>query len=243
MRHPTLALADTHRVTTAIDGREVELYIFDHHRSAFAPWCHTAMQHGQAVDLITLDRHMDLQPMHLVPPPHQASIAELDMFARHQLACSNDNHIPAAVEAGAIANTVVVARSHPPPDISSFRPYRDHSGTTHRFAFARSLASLDTDAMELLERGGPLILDIDLDCFTTRSDADPDEVLCWDDEHLRSWLLPPDHDRIWNAIRRRVVTITLAREPFHCGGFDRAARLWMRFSRLFFGEILSVSPP
>jgi hypothetical protein len=243
MRHPLLALADVHRATSLVEGRPVELFIFDHHRTAFTIWCHEATRLGGPLALFTLDRHMDLGTPALPPPAADAPLEALDAYARHRLAPSNDDHIVAALEAGAIADAVVVARSHAPPSLDAFRPYRDARGGLHRFAFAKSPAFLVAAPNPLPPGDGPLVLDVDLDCFTTMSDGDPDDVLIWDEEQMLRWLQPPGADDLWAQLRARVSVVTLAREPFHCGGFDRGAELWRRFSRVFFRDLLQTDAP
>jgi hypothetical protein len=88
-----------------------------------------------------------------------------------------------------------------------------------------------------------VVLDIDLDCFTTRSDGHPDEVLCWDAEQIESFLKPPGSERFWTSVLARTQLVTIAREPYHCGGFERAARLWLAFSEVFFRRLLGVPAP
>lgn len=243
MAHPLLALADVHRLTTEVRGRPLEAYLFDHHRSAFAVWCHTAATLGAPLTLVTLDRHMDLGTPAAAPPDHRAPLAELDQFARHRLAPANDDHVVAALEAGALADVVVVARSHAPPSLDRFRPYRDARGGTHRFAFARAPAALGPEAFELIREAKAIVLDVDLDCFTTLSDGHPDEVLGWDSALIDSWLRPPGSGPLWDELLARVSLVTVAREPYHCGGFDRGARLWLAFSGPFFQQLLGTDPP
>ena len=243
MRHPLLALADVHRLTTPVRGRTVDVYLFDHHRTAFTVWCHEAARRGRPLTLVTLDRHMDLNtPQHLAPPC-TTGLEQLDLFARHRLAPSNDDHIPAALEAGAIGDALVVARSHAPPSLARFRPYRDEAGRVHEVEFARTVAQLSEAQVDWLADRGPVVLDVDLDCFTTMSDGDPDDVLIWDADQLRRWLLPPGSERFWEVVRERVEVVTVAREPYHCGGFQRGARLWMSFAEIFFEELLGVDVP
>ncbi|MFM2151839.1 MAG: hypothetical protein RL199_274 [Pseudomonadota bacterium] len=244
MRHPLLALADVHRLTTFAFGRSLDVYVFDHHRTAFTVWCHEAARRGRPLTLVTLDRHMDLNPPRDVAPSCEAPLEQLDLFARHRLAPSNDDHIPAALEAGAVGDALVVARSHPPPSLEVFRPYRDTSGRTHAVEFAPTVARLHPGQVEWLRaREGPVVLDVDLDCFTTMSDGDPDDVLTWDADQIHRWLTPPGAEAFWDVLRERVEVVTLAREPYHCGGFDRGARLWSTFAEVFFGRVLGTDAP
>ena len=244
MRHPLLALADVHRLTTVAFGRTLDVYLFDHHRTAFTVWCHEAARRGRALTLVTLDRHMDLNPPRHLPPPFDAPLEQLDLFARHRLAPSNDDHIPAALEAGAIGDALVVARSHPPPSLETFRPYIGAAAVRHEVEFAPTIARTSPAQVEWLRgREGPIVLDIDLDCFTTMSDGDPDDVLTWDADQILRWLTPPGSEPFWALLRERVEVVTLAREPYHCGGFARGAKLWTAFAEVFFERLLGADAP
>lgn len=243
MTAPTLALADVHRVTTEIRGRTVEVFLFDHHRSSFALWCHVAARLGRPLSLVTLDRHFDLEPPRAPAPDHRVPLEELDLFARHRLAPSNDDHIRAAMEAGAISDGLFVARSHEPRDFPALRDWTDARGMSHRSVVARTIAERRPDADAFVERAQDIVLDIDLDCFTTRSDGHPDEVLAWDRERIDSFLRPPGSEPFWAAILERTRVVTIAREPFHCGGFAQGARLWLDMADVFFERLLEVPQP
>lgn len=243
MWNDTLALADVHRVTTEVGANRLEIRVFDHHRTAFTLWSRAAAALGRAPTLLTLDRHMDFGTPTRAPPPHDAPLPELDAYARHVLATSNDDHIVAAMQAGAIGDAVVVARSHEPPDLQAFRPYVDPSGRTHRCRFAPTLGALLAAREPLLDDAAELVLDVDLDCFTTRSDGHPDEVLPWDAARIDAFLRPPGAETFWPSVLARVRLVTIAREPFHCGGFERGARLWLDFSEVFFRRLLGVPAP
>jgi len=238
---PPLHLAHVHRVTTEVAGRPCEVFVFDHHRSAFPLWCLAAQAASRPLTLVSLDRHMDLMTPGVLPPGLDAPLEVLDDYARWQLSPRNDDHVVAALEAGAVGDVVMIARSHAPPSLEAFAPYRDREQRPHRFAFAKSLETLDEAALSLLE--GDLALDIDLDCFTTPSDAHFDEVIDWDLPLIEAFLRPPDSERFWERVLARVRVITVAREPYHCGGLERGARLWGRFSEAFFGRLLRVPAP
>ncbi len=243
MRAATLALADVHRVTTRVAGRPVEVFVFDHHRTAFTVWCDAAARLGKPLRLVTLDRHMDLGVPAALAPDHRSPLEELDGFARHRLAPSNDDHIVAAMEAGAISDALVIARSHRPPDLGRFQPFRDRRGVAHPTAFADTVDALSPEQLALVQQGGELVLDVDLDCFTTMSDGHLDEVLTWDREQIEGFLLPPDSAPFWSAVLAQTRIVTLAREPYHCGGFGRGAKLWLDFAEVFFSQLLGVPPP
>jgi hypothetical protein len=237
-----LSLANVHRVCTRARDRSLDVFVFDHHRTAFLVWAWAARQ-GRALTLLTLDRHMDLEAPMAPPPALAVSLEELDGYARWKLSPRNDDHVLAALEAGAVGDTAVIARSHAPASLEGFRPYVDRAGRPHRFAFARTLEEASAEVSDLVRSAERIALDIDLDCFTTLSDADPEEVVPWDAEHIDGFLRPPDSQAFWEQALAKVAVVTIAREPYHCGGLGRAARLWNAFAHVFFERLLHVPPP
>lgn len=236
----TLVLADVHRVTCPVAGAERDVFLFDHHRTAFTLWAQAARRRGP-LTLLTLDRHMDLETPRAAAPRCDAPLEELDRFARFSLSPRNDDHVVAAMEAGALAGAAVVARSHEPRSIDAFRPWRDATGASHPCAFAPTLERAGPDLLALLDAAPAIALDVDLDCFTTRSDGHLDEVVPWDRALIEEFLLPPGFD--WPRVLAKVELVTIAREPYHCGGFARAARLWADFAAVFFERLLRVPQP
>lgn len=238
-----LGLAHVHRATTRVGGREIELFVFDHHRGAFPVWAWSARQAGGPLALLTLDRHMDLERPAAPPPPLDSPLPVLDQYARWSLSPRNDDHVLAAMAAGALSDAAVIARSHAPAHLDQLRPFRDAGGAVHRFAFARTVEDAGSEIVDLVRAAPRLALDVDLDCFTTLSDAHPDEVVPWDAEHVEAFLRPPDSEELWKAVLAKVSVVTIAREPYHCGGLERGARLWGAFSQVFFGALLGVPAP
>jgi hypothetical protein len=239
-------LAHTHRVTTRVRGRPLELFVFDHHRTAFSLWALAAKALGGPLRLVSLDRHFDLERPQSPPPDIARPIEELDDYARLRLSPKNDDHILAAMEAGAIGDGALFARSHTPRSVpfpGGFTPYVDARGKPHHCHFARSPDEAPPALLEWLSRAGPVALDVDLDCFTTLSDGHLDEVLIWDEELIDAFLRPPGSQPFWDALLERTALVTLAREPYHCGGLERGARLWLAFSEVFFRGVLGVPPP
>lgn len=239
--NPLLSLAHVHRVTTRLGARTLEVFVFDHHRGAFPLWAWAAQRWGP-LTLVTLDRHMDLEPPASAPPPLDRPLEELDRHARWSLSPRNDDHVVAALEAGALGDALVVARSHLPASLEAFRPYRDRAGRAHEVRFARTIEEA-LGEQAFLGAAARVALDVDLDCFTTLSDADPEEVVPWDAEHIDAFLRPPDSEAFWEALLGRTQLITIAREPYHCGGLGRGARLWGAFAEVFFERLLGVPAP
>lgn len=237
-----LSLCHVHRATTRLGERGVDLFVFDHHRGAFPLWARCAREKGP-LTLLTLDRHMDLERPAPPPPALSAPLEELDQFARWKLSPRNDDHVLAAMESGALADAAVIARSHAPADLAALHPYEDASGRLHRLEIARTVEDAGPEIPGLVHQAERIALDIDLDCFTTLSDAHPDEVIPWDAEHIDAFLRPPESEELWRAVLAKVCVVTIAREPYHCGGFERGARLWLAFSEVFFGRLLGVPAP
>ena len=84
---------------------------------------------------------------------------------------------------------------------------------------------------------------MDLDCFTTLSDADPTTVLPWPRSVIRQFLLPQDSGAFWDAVLSKCVALTLAREPHHCGGLLASQALFADLAEVLFRELLGVEPP
>ncbi|MGC4116730.1 MAG: hypothetical protein QM765_19645 [Myxococcales bacterium] len=237
-----LSLAHVHRVTTHLGERTVDLFVFDHHRSAFPLWARFAAERGP-LTLVTLDRHMDLERPASPPPAYASPLEELDAYARWKLSPRNDDHVLAALDCGALTDAVVLARSHAPTGLAGLHLYKDAGGRSHRVEVARTVEDAGPEALALVRSAGRIALDVDLDCFTTLSDAHLDEVVTWDAEHIDAFLRPPGSEDLWRQVLAKVCVVTIAREPYHCGGLERGARLWGEFSRVFFGRLLGVPAP
>ena len=127
--------------------------------------------------------------------------------------------------------------------------YTDTRGRAHRI---EALPTVDRAAeayargervRALVEDAERILLDVDLDCFTTLSDADPSTVLPWPRAVIREHLLPRDSEPFWAAVLGRCVALTLAREPHHCGGLLASQALFADAAQVLFRELLGVEPP
>ena len=65
----------------------------------------------------------------------------------------------------------------------------------------------------------------------------------WDADHIEAFLRPPDSGPFWELLFARTRLVTIAREPYHCGGLSRGARLWLDFAEVFFRRLLGVPAP
>ena len=226
-----------------------DAYIFDPHRLALPSWA-CALGDGPPALLVTLDRHFDL----VVPqapaavPERSAGLQALDEHARWSLDVRNYDHVLAAMEAGLLTDALVLARGKPRGTFTG-DTYTDTRGRAHRIV---ALPTVDRAAeawaraeavRELVDGAERLLLDVDLDCFTTLSDADPSTVLPWPRGVIRDFLLPPDSGPFWDAVLGKCVALTLAREPHHCGGLLASQALFADVVEVLFRELLGVEPP
>ncbi|HET9451566.1 MAG TPA: hypothetical protein VFO83_11810, partial [Aggregicoccus sp.] len=152
-----------------------DAYVFDPHRLALPSWA-CALGEGPPALLVTLDRHHDL----VVPrdpaavPDRGAGLRALDEHARWSLDVRNYDHVLAAMEAGLLTDALVLARGKPRGTFTG-DTYTDTRGRPHRIV---ALPTVDRAAeayaraeqvRDLLEGAERILLDVDLDCFTTLS--------------------------------------------------------------------------
>lgn len=218
-------------------------FVFEEHRLALLCWAKT-FSGGEPATLLTLDRHFDLVVPKAMPPPLGAdgSLEPLEAWLRTGADRRNVDHIIAAMELGLIADVVAVARSRPDGCLTG-NSYVDRRGITHHIYTAPTLERLPREAKEALAQAPRTALDIDLDCFTSLSDADPTSVVPWPTELIRQHLLPQDSEPFWQAALSRCEALTLAREPNHCGGLVATGRLFENAARVVFCELLGADEP
>lgn len=230
-------------------------YVFDPHRLALPCW-KVGLADAAPALLVTLDRHFDL-----VPPRDPATIPEasaplkiIDEYARWELDYRNFDHVLAAMESGLVSDAIVVARNRPRRALEA-EAYVDRRGETHRILSASTLDRLadgfgtgsgspeGVDAEGLIRRARAIILDLDLDCFTTMSDADPTEVVPWTRELIHRQLLPLGSEAFWDAVLFKSRVLTIACEPLHCGGLIASNRLFEDLAHVLFRELLQTDLP
>ncbi len=224
-------------------------FVFDPHRLAFPCWASV----GRGLVLVTLDRHFDT-----VPPLHrvigEASLAELEHFAHTQLDVRNYDHLLAAMDASILSHAIIIARARPVGAVVGPQ-WVDGGGQAHELISAPTVDALACDfgrrsaseasrrAEQVLREASGVILDIDLDCFTSPSDADPTTVVPWPLEVIRQHVRPPGSDDFWDLVLSKCVALTFAREPSHCGGLVAAGRLFEQASQVIFRELLETDLP
>ncbi|MGV3620552.1 MAG: hypothetical protein ACO1OB_07030 [Archangium sp.] len=220
-------------------------FVFDPHRLALPCWADVT--HDGPALLLTLDRHFDTVTPRDAPQPGQTPDA-LDAHARDRLDHRNFDHILAAMHAGVITDAVVVARARPVGAVT-------FDWGKHELISAPTLDLISAEwgtahatpegkrAHEAVKRAQRVILDVDLDCFTTPSDADPTTVVPWSLELIRDFVKPRGSEAFWNDVLGKCVGFTFAREPSHCGGLIAGGRLFEVACQVLFAELFETDLP
>lgn len=244
-----LRLAGVTRLLVRGRRGELDAFVFDPHRLAFPCWA-MAVADGPAATLITLDRHLDLVPPSTEIPDRSAGVKALDAFARWSLDVRNYDHILAAMEAGIISDAVVIARAVPKGAFPG-GVWTDRRGVAHRITVVPTVdriverwSSMDPTEAELLIREAPrVLLDVDLDCFTTLSDADPMTVIPWPKQIIREHLVPKGSAELWDVVLGKCAAFTFAREPSHAGGLVASGTLFEDAAEVIFEELFQADLP
>jgi hypothetical protein len=255
---PHLRLAGVTRLALSGPRRRgpQDAFLFDPHRLALPCWALAVGEAGPPAMLVTLDRHFDLvRPERPEAVPDLAAgLRALDEHVRWELDVRNYDHILAAMEAGVVGDALFIARARPRGSLEAGE-YVDRRGGRHRLLVASTVdrvsegfgtpaaSPLSREVEALLARAGRVLLDVDLDCFTSPSDADPTEVLPWPRTAIRSFLLPEGSGAFWDAVLGPALCLTLAREPHHCGGLLATGRLLEEALGVLFGELLGAELP
>jgi hypothetical protein len=226
-------------------------FVFDPHRLALPCWA--LATGGKPALLVTLDRHFDTVPP-TAPPSPGWTAAHYDEHARTQLNPRNTDHVLAAMEAGLVSDALLFARAHPVGAVQA-PTWTDSRGATHELLAASLVDTVSAEfgtekaspegrrAQELLHRAERVLLDVDLDCFTSPSDADPTTVLPWPEDVIASHVLPRGSEAFWSAVLEKCVGFTFAREPGHCGGLIASGRLFEAAARVVFEHLLKTDLP
>ncbi len=248
-----LRLAGVIRLSLAGGRGPSDAYVFDPHRLALPCWAYALGEEGPPALLVTLDRHLDVVPPRQpgAVPDRAAGVRALDEYARWELDVRNYDHLLAAMEAGLVGDALLVARARPRGAFAG-DIYKDTRGREHRLVVVPTVdraaeafrAPAPGDAVrEVLNRAERVLLDVDLDCFTSPSDADPTTVLPWPREVIREFLLPEGSEPFWEVVLGAAVALTLAREPYHCGGLLASGELFRDVAEVLFRELLHAAPP
>lgn len=234
---PHLRLAGVTRLSVKGARGPSDVFVFDPHRLALPCWA-VGLEARPAATLLTLDRHFDLVPPTVTAPHRSQGLRALDEHARWSLDVRNYDHVLSAMEAGLIQDAVVIARFVPRGALRDER-WTDAHGVHHRLLSAASPALLGDAALELLHQSAEVVLDVDLDCFTTPLVEDPTSVAPWSLQQIREWVQAP----WWDAVLPKTQVFTFAREPFHCGGLIASAKLFEDAATVFFEELFGADLP
>lgn len=219
-------------------------FVFDPHRLALPCWAEVSPEPSL---LITFDRHFDTVPPRNAPP-RGLSVDALDQHAREKLDHRNFDHLLAAMTAGIVSDAIIVARAKPVGAVTS-----DWEG--HELICAPTLDLISAEwgtahatpegkrALHAVLRAKSIILDVDLDCFTTPSDADPTTIVPWSLELIRDFVRPRGSELFWEAVLGKCVGFTFAREPSHCGGLIASGRLFEHACQVLFAELFEADLP
>jgi len=216
-------------------------YVFDPHRLALPCWFSALQGQPRRALLVTFDRHLDL-----VPPtaelPDSPDLRAIDTFARWDLDRRNVDHVLAAMELGLVGDALVIARSRPRGAVEA-NVWKDRRGAEHRWVVAPTLEALLQRDVPQLAHATEVLLDFDVDCFTTPCDVEPTTVLPWPTDLIRDFLRPAGSEAFWELVLEKTRGITIAREPAHCGGLVATADLFHRFAEVFFKDLLGADLP
>lgn len=225
-------------------------FVFDPHRLALPCWA--LATEGRSALVVSLDRHFDTVPP-AAPPSPGWTVAQYDEHARTRLNPRNTDHLLAAMEAGLVADAILFARAHPLGSVE--RRWTDSRGGAHELlasplvdtvaaGYGTARASPEGQrAKALLDAAEVVLLDVDLDCFTSPSDADPTTVLPWPEDVIAAHVLPRGSEAFWDAVLAKCVALTFAREPGHCGGLVASGRLFEAAARVVFERLLRADVP
>lgn len=253
MDDPLLHLRLAGVIRLSLHGRGPrDAYLFDPHRLALPCWS-LALGERKGALLVTLDRHLDLAEPAAPPPDASVGVLALDEFARRKLSVRNEDHVLAAMESGLIGDAIVIARSRPKGAVDG-TSWKDRHGQVHRLLITPTVERISEDfeaatsgpsalARTLLQGARDVLLDFDLDCFTTISDAELTQVVPWPRPLIRDHVLPEGSGPFWRAVLEKCRALTFAREPYHCGGVVAGNRLFEDAAEVVFRELLGADLP
>lgn len=236
-------------VDKKFEKRQKPVFVFKNHRTSFYYWCKARKRFGisDSFFVVTMDHHNDLFPL---LPEKITEIQALDLnnlvkvenFAKNKLKKLNDDYIFAAMEAGLIGDILIMSAEL--PDI---KEYTDSTSVKHKIFHCLWPGDLSgprgllTDSItkrnrELItsigydKNGNPdIVLDIDLDFFTYYY---CDNTYVIDEENFKD--IFSDESLIW-WIYDKARLITIAKEPWGCGGPQNSKRI-LRLLKKYFLE-------
>ncbi|MFN7542729.1 MAG: hypothetical protein ACK5TN_08040 [Acidobacteriota bacterium] len=163
--------------------------------------------------VVLLDRHTDCaEPKR--PLPHDTSVPGVLRLCDQHLSPHDDDWIVAGIEIGLLADVFLFGVDDRMGDLP--RAVGPH-GVFGRWEMPGDLGEIGVNARRLLEGQGPILLDIDLDCFAYPYRG---AVWPWTEAMFRKHFLP--RPPLWNSLLERAQLITICREAGCCGGSAHA---------------------
>jgi len=213
--------------------RGTQVLLHEDHRWVL-PLVADAQERGvlpRPVRVILFDRHTDAaEPSPLSPA---ASVDEVIACCEIKLSRHDDDWIIAGIRLGLLADVFVFGVDDRMGDLP--KQVGDY-GIFGRYEMPGALGPVGVRAQEVLAwTESPILLDIDLDCF---SYAYRERVMAWDESVFESEFGPSLP--LFQQMLERAGLVTVCREAGCCGGGANADRIWDQVSqRLFGGELLT----
>lgn len=222
----------------------VHVGIVQEHRFAFYFWANSYKEYIQTNKynfptkpiLVSLDFHNDVgadadcRPEDLTKLNLDDNI-ELCLFCWFYLNPLNDGQILPALYLDLFSDVYIINSGE---HLGEDREYNDYNSNIHNIYYY-------TDIKELIEKlstnDNPVFLDIDLDYFTQYTDERRrigSHMI--DDEDVREVLNL--NSPFMSKVFDKLVGLTIALEPVHCGGFDESLKILNILNKEFFKNTL-----
>lgn len=199
--------------------RNKEILIHEDHRWVL-PLVVDAQQRGllpRPVPVALFDRHTDCaQPRR--PLPAIATVEDALRLCEDHLSPHDDDWLIAGIETGILADVFLFGVDDRMGDLPLAVGNQAVFG---RWEMPGFLPEVGVNARRLLEGSGPILLDIDLDCFAY---AYRDQVWPWSEEIFAHQF--SGEQTLWRSLVQRAGLITVCREAGCCGGDAHADRIW-----------------
>ncbi len=213
--------------------RDKEVLLQEDHRWVL-PLVVDAQERGvlpRPARVVLFDRHTDAAEPR--PLEWDGTLAGMIGCCETQLSHHDDDWIVAGIRMGVLADVFIFGVDDRMGDLpKAVGEY----GIFGRFEMPGKLGRVGVRAREVLDwKEGPILLDIDLDCFAY---AYRERVLAWDEGVFASEFGPSlPH---FQELLGRAGLVTVCREAGCCGGEANADRIWELVGRYLFGGELKA---
>ena len=217
----------------------VELAIFHEHRYAFFYWLIWTRKIKNKIPpcLVSLDWHQDLcfpcdTEKKWLSELDQSNDGDVAIFSWTKLAGNNDGHILSAAYLNLIGDIYIHCRQATFESDWNNEELTDLYGNKHRIRKFKTFDNLEEHLLNTTQE--KVYFDIDLDFFTIDNPYnDKGEEFTYLTDEEFSEILSIDRPLI-NWIFERLVGITIATEPEHCGGLLKSNLFLAKISQLYF---------